>query len=436
MPSKNRKTRRAAGSVTGASVLDIPKRHLPYGKVEVESLPTDFEKHVHIIDFKDLESGDATAKDRFILTSVPPRMPSAPEHPEGHTVCLFLSEQTKRKVLRYQGFPRSYHRSPQPLGNLETPNFVMCEAPGMGLGVFATRDLDAGDFIFGERPLLILPIIQISATNFDFAPHHSEAQRDAMRMYGAEKTAEAAVARMTPAARAAFMSLANSHIEDGSGTCIGITRTNQICVPLVEGTVGLDPNEQILRYAGIGNVVSRMNHSCIPNVGIGFDFASFSFRVCARSPIKKGDQLVWNYNPTETWMDTAGRRRALEPYRFTCNCQLCTAATPESDEALKKLTWNLCFYIYHTTNSLLQQKPPQTQQEKECTDQMYRAMLDKLEWVHEQMNAVGSHGDQRLLTLMHRLYGSVGNKEKEEEFATLVTRYMAYDLITLPDNWV
>lgn len=81
-----------------------------------------------------------------------------------------------------------------------------------------------------------------------------------MSMYGAEKTAEAAVARMTPAAREAFMSLANSHTEDGSGTIVGITRTNQICVPLVEGSVGSNPSGQIFRYAGIGNVVSRMNH--------------------------------------------------------------------------------------------------------------------------------------------------------------------------------
>ena len=113
----------------------------------------------------------------------------------------------KKKILKYQGFPLFYHKSPQPLGNPETPNFVVREAPGMGLGVFATRDLDAGEFIFGERPLFVLPTLQISATNFDFAPHHSEAQRDAMSMYGAEKTAEAAVARMTPAAREAFMSL-------------------------------------------------------------------------------------------------------------------------------------------------------------------------------------------------------------------------------------
>ena len=67
---------------------------------------------------------------------------------------------------------------------------------------------------------------------------------------------------------------------------------------------------------------------------------------------------------------------------------------------------------------------------------MYHAMLNKLEWVHEQMNAVGSRGDQRLLNLMHRLYGLVGNKEKQDEFANLVTKYIAYDLVTLPDNWI
>lgn len=283
MPSNSQNTPRTA-PILGTGVLDIPSDRLPYGKVKVEreslesggargyafsdllilraALPRDFEKHLRLIDFKDLKNGDAAAEDRLILTSVPPRAPSSPDNPEGHTVCILLSEDTKKKVLRYQGFPLTYHMSPQSLGNPETPNFAVRKATGMGLGVFATRDIDAGDFIFGERPLLVLPIFQISATNFDFAPHHTEAQRDAMRMYGAEKTAEAAVARMTPSSRKAFMSLANSHMEDGSGTIIGIARTNQISIPLVEGTAGPNPSEQILRYAGVGNVLSRMNHRC------------------------------------------------------------------------------------------------------------------------------------------------------------------------------
>lgn len=135
-------------------------------------------------------------------------------------------------------------------------------------------------------------------------------------------------------------------------------------------------------------------------------------------------------------MDTAGRRRALEPYGFTCNCRLCATATAESDEALKKLTWNLCFYIYHTANNLIQEKLPRTPEEQSHAQQVYWAMLEKLEWVHEQMNAVGSRGDQRLLTLMHKLYGLVGNKGKQEEFTILVIKYMAYDLVLLRDYWI
>lgn len=57
--------------------------------------------------------------------------------------------------------------------------------------------------------------------------------------------------RMLPETRAAYMSLANSHLEDGSGPLVGISRTNSFGTRFEEGGD---------RHSTVYDKLSRINH--------------------------------------------------------------------------------------------------------------------------------------------------------------------------------
>ena len=66
-----------------------------------------------------------------------------------------------------------------------------------------------------------------------------------------------ALKRMTDANRKAFMALANSHTEDGSGPILGIIRTNGYIVP---GLYDGHEDDNTKTYSAVLNVMSRLNH--------------------------------------------------------------------------------------------------------------------------------------------------------------------------------
>jgi hypothetical protein len=69
-----------------------------------------------------------------------------------------------------------------------------------------------------------------------------------------------AVDRLRPDNKAAFMALASSHKEDGSGPVVGIVRTNGIAM-------NLDPEEMSESeiYSAICKDISRLNHRQVRN---------------------------------------------------------------------------------------------------------------------------------------------------------------------------
>ena len=54
----------------------------------------------------------------------------------------------KRKVLSTPGFPSPIQHPPKIVHEIR-------QVKGRGLGVFATKDIQAGDLILAERPLLV-----------------------------------------------------------------------------------------------------------------------------------------------------------------------------------------------------------------------------------------------------------------------------------------
>ncbi|KAJ6466295.1 hypothetical protein C8R45DRAFT_485048 [Mycena sanguinolenta] len=239
-------------------------------------------------------------------------LPLDAEVDEPVTECFFFPG-SKEVVMNIPGFP-------QPMLYPSKPSFRLAAVPGMGMGLFSTRDLKMGDLILCERPLLISPRGVPTDPNPNFTDEMFV--QYSMNMY--EKCAAMAVDRMRPKDKAAFMALTNCHTEDGSGPCVGIIRTNGL------GIEGLLPSKTTLPsdiYSATCKDISRLNHSCSPNTDRVFDLPSLSFRLYAVRDIPAGEELTLSY--VEVDVPTAERQKSLKPYGFTCTCAACT--DPSSD---------------------------------------------------------------------------------------------------------
>lgn len=71
------------------------------------------------------------------------------------------------------------------------------------------------------------------------------------------------------------------------------------------------------------DALSRVNHSCSPNIHHYFDDANMIRGVCVR-PIKQGEQIFITYlGEMKFQSDIIRRMYITENWRFNCNCELC-----------------------------------------------------------------------------------------------------------------
>ena len=248
----------------GGKLPDISTHHFNHVRIVDRSLtvllglPPDWKEYAgdNLSKFVKLKNGDTVADGPsgrpLTITTVPPRSRLGKDDRDGHTEFFHLSEETRRKVFNYPGFPK-------PVNTPKIPKYEVREAPGKGRGVYATCDLYPGDLIWAERPLIVFTALIICPKGIHAGSHHTEGQKDALKLCAGERTVEAVVNRLTPERKAKFMSLANSHKENGSGPCTGILRTNQLEIRMVEGQPGQDVSEA-LRYTAVGHIISFTNH--------------------------------------------------------------------------------------------------------------------------------------------------------------------------------
>lgn len=166
--------------------------------------------------------------------------------PDGWTESL-LRRPALDHILSSPGFPCRPHHPPDVcfrIGPSQT-----------GLGMFATRDLTMGDHILTERPLTVTPT-GIPMPNFAKGlVGLTDAERRQAILNEWENTyLQPCFNRLDPKTQEAFLDLANSHTEDGSGPILGVIRTNGF---EVAGVMDPDPNGE---YAAVCKTMCRINH--------------------------------------------------------------------------------------------------------------------------------------------------------------------------------
>ncbi|KAF8875756.1 hypothetical protein BD779DRAFT_1475919 [Infundibulicybe gibba] len=256
--------------------------------------------------------------------SVPPKPDGATlaENPDGWSECL-VTNKIKAKILSTPGFPTPLVRPPRA--------HHIDSSPGKGLGIFATRDLDMGDLIHVERPLLVIPSCT-THVKVKCPQGWSEEQVEWAKLFEWDKQCYRALERLEPEAQGAYLSLANVHTEDGTGTTHGILRTNGFGIDGLADTVGTSEAP----YIGVCKEFSRANHrhegitSCRPNVTRYFDQKAFAYHFSAARPIKTGEEMTVAYSVLSGVRSV--RQQGYQRYGFDCDCPACGPDSEASDQ--------------------------------------------------------------------------------------------------------
>ena len=136
----------------------------------------------------------------------------------------------------------SIPKFPLPMPKPKQTNHQILPTSTMGFGVFATRDLEIGDLILAERPLIVIPRLACPAT---------QGQAET-RYLSLDNYIEPCFEKLTPEDQAAYHELSNSHTSDGSGPLLGILRTNGYGVKMGEAN--------IYQHSAVYKELSRANH--------------------------------------------------------------------------------------------------------------------------------------------------------------------------------
>ena len=208
------------------------------------------------------------------------------------------------------------------------PAYEVKPSEGKGLGLFATRDIAAGELILAEKPLFTASDAKhISDALSQLSEEQKKAFHELLSGGGANGTSKGDKADSD---EATFRRLA-----------IALTRP------------GTEGHERLAVFT----TISRINHSCSPNVCVSWNEQHGSLHrrnsstahtgtgagvgkaheakgqetVYAIMPIKAGDELYTQNFPVYN-TQTARKKYSQQSCGFTCSCPACSAAhDPESD---------------------------------------------------------------------------------------------------------
>ncbi|KAI0350800.1 SET domain-containing protein [Trametes cingulata] len=256
--------------------------------------------HCRVIDDFDESTascGDARPEDASLEVL---RVPSSDDAPcnSTHHSSVVLVHAEDAVTLRSRSYGTA---TPLAYGG---QSYRVADAGESGLGVFATLDIERGDCIIVERPLLVYP---------ELLPYH----RVAPPSHRYPELDEAAQ-HLSVEDREALYSLA--HCQDLEASAVkGILDTNGLTLgTLVSGG---------FRYAAVCRDISRVNHNCCPNAAYRFDSTSFTYELRALAPIPAGSQIFISY--VDPALPRAQRIESLSSYGFTCACTACSLSGPE-----------------------------------------------------------------------------------------------------------
>lgn len=180
-----------------------------------------------------------------------------------------------------------------------------------GLAVFASRKIKAGTLILSERSLLALCKDEEDdhlALQREFSNLSRQGQKRFLKLFDAEKS------RMPRVASIYYSNCYNldSLAPDGRGG------------------------------SALGNIASRLNHSCIANAQFSYDFDRKQMMFYAIRDIPRGREVCSNYEKNVFEIAIKRMQKLRMYYAFDCQCEACEGAQKNefwarSDERRKSM---------------------------------------------------------------------------------------------------
>ncbi|KAJ7580261.1 hypothetical protein C8J56DRAFT_795394 [Mycena floridula] len=197
-----------------------------------------------------------------------------------------------------------------------SPGYVVQQVTGYGLSMIASRDIAIGELVACERPIVIFPAVLPS----------TEARMSTIPDTFNQLLTAAVDQKMQPNRRQMFYQLFNC--KNTQYRVKDICDTNSFSLGALPGANYHYP------YAGVFHDLSRINHSCSPNVTLRWDTETFTMSINAVQPIKAGEQIFLSYDEADLTSPRVIRRRTMsQKFNFKCNCTSCALAAPESKES-------------------------------------------------------------------------------------------------------
>ncbi|KAF8937276.1 hypothetical protein EDD21DRAFT_375764 [Dissophora ornata] len=173
------------------------------------------------------------------------------------------------------------------------PIYIVKDVPGKGRGMFATRDIHHGECIISEEPLVfVVPNLVVTMVS---------------------------IQAMSKKNKKSFYALHNVH--QNLPTELGIVKTNAL--PLGQDAVD----------AAVYRVISRINHSCSPNVRHSWNSKKRKECIYAVREIEEGSEILTCYfDPLSVRKER--KKFLLENFKFDCQCSICAVSSSSEYDAI------------------------------------------------------------------------------------------------------
>ena len=192
------------------------------------------------------------------------------------------------------------------------PSFEIVDVPGKGKGLVATRFIPSGSLILSESPIVVSEII----TGIDEMSSHWTKLCETVTKLDVKK-------------KNLFLSLHNARPDL---QLLGLFGSNSITIPSFKDTNSSDTSKP---KAAIFPTISRINHSCAPNVVWSWNKQRSKEELRAIVDINTGSEIFASY--VNILFPSNNRKKELSyKYNFNCQCSICSLPSNELEDSDQK----------------------------------------------------------------------------------------------------